>query len=143
MEGSLAHAFISYVRENSGIVDRLASELRSRGIDVFVDRDSIYPGLRWKDAINKAIQEGAFFIACFSHKLTERPQTYMYGEIRLAVDRLRQMPRDRAWFIPVVLDDANIPYIPISDYEKLSDIQYVSLSKDWNGGIRKILRSMK
>ena len=95
----MTHAFISYVRENSEIVDRLASELRSRGIEVWLDRDSIYPGLRWKDAINKAIQEGAFFIACFSNELNKRQQSYMYGEISLAVDRLRQMPRDRAWFI--------------------------------------------
>jgi hypothetical protein len=139
----VTHVFISYVRENSEIVDRLCSELRSRGIEVWLDRESIFAGLRWKDAINKAINEGSFFIACFSNESNKRQQAYMYGEISVAVDRLRQMPRDRAWFIPVVLDGTKIPYIPINDYDKLSDIQTVSLSEDWNGGIRKILQSMK
>ena len=111
-EGSLTHAFISYVRENSETVVRLASELRSRGIEVWLDRDSIYPRLRWKDAINKAIQEGAFFIACFSNELNKRQQPCKYGEISLAVDRLRQMPRDREWFIPVVLDDTRASRAP-------------------------------
>src|SRR5215218_6235917 len=101
MEGDLAHAFISYIRENSDVVDRLASELRSRGIEVWLDRDSIRPGLRWKDAINKAIQEGAFFIACFSKELKKKQESFMYGEISLAIDKLMKMPRDRAWFIPV------------------------------------------
>jgi len=142
-EGSVTHAFISYVRENSEIVDRLASELKSRGIEVWLDRESIYPGVRWKDAIHKAIQEGAYFIACFSNEFNKKQESYMRGEISLALDRLRQMPRERAWFIPVVLDEATIPYIPISDYDKLSDIETVSLSKDWNSGIEKILHAMK
>ena len=65
-----AHVFISYVRENGKIVGRLAKDLREFGIEVWLDRNAIMPGQWWKDAINKAIQNGAFFIACFSKSLT-------------------------------------------------------------------------
>ena len=53
--------FISYVRENSDVVDRLADELRACGIKVWIDRDDIAPGQYWKDAISEAIQKGAYF----------------------------------------------------------------------------------
>jgi hypothetical protein len=79
-----AHAFISYVRENRAAVDRLAEDLRSFGVRVWLDRNDIMPGQWWKDAINEAIQNGAFFIACFSKELNERQETYMHGELRLA-----------------------------------------------------------
>lgn len=102
MRGNLAqtYAFISYVRDNSGLVDRLAGCLRDSGVKVWLDRNDIAPGRYWKDAIKEAIENGAYFIACFSRELNERMETYMHGELRIAIDRLRNMPRDRIWFIP-------------------------------------------
>ena len=89
MDAQQAYAFISYVRENSDIVDRLAKDLQSFGIQVWLDRNDIMPGQWWKDAINGAIQKGAFFIACFSKEMNTRQETYMHGELRLAIDRLK------------------------------------------------------
>ena len=60
--------FISYVRDNIKIVDRLCQELKSRGIQVWLDRNDIGPGSRWKQEIREAIHQGAFFIACFSRE---------------------------------------------------------------------------
>lgn len=138
-----AHAFISYIRENSDAVDRLAGDLQANGVKVWLDRNDIMPGQYWKDAINDAIQSGAYFIACFSNELNERPETYMHGELRLAIERLRNMPRDRVWFISVLLNDTNIPSHTISDHETLADINTVRLFDDWNDGLRKIVRAMK
>ncbi len=67
----------------------------------------------------------------------------MHGELRLAIDQLRNMPNDRIWFIPVLLNDAQIPAHDISDREKLSDIQAVPLFPDWNLGLTKILVAMR
>jgi hypothetical protein len=57
----MPHVFISYVRENKDVVDRLASELKSRGVTVWLDRKDIEPGARWRDAIKNAIRGGNFF----------------------------------------------------------------------------------
>ncbi|SPH17933.1 hypothetical protein DEA8626_01461 [Defluviimonas aquaemixtae] len=136
------HAFISYVREDSAIVDRLATELRSNGVIVWLDRDDILPGHFWKDAIKKAISEGGYFIACFSQELQSREETYMHGELRLAIDRLRGMPRERTWFIPVLLNKTEIPNHPISDFENLSEINFIELYDNWDESIVKLLTSM-
>ena len=53
----MAHVFISYVHQKRDVVDRLAKELRNRGVTVWLDRDDIEPGARWRDAIKKAIIE--------------------------------------------------------------------------------------
>jgi hypothetical protein len=143
-ERALIYAFISYVRQNSEIVDRLAEGLRSYGVRVWLDRNSIAPGQYWQDAINNAIQNGAFFIACFSKELNARDESRMHGELSLAIDRLRNMPRERVWFIPVLLNDTKIPPIPISNRETLENIQAVELFRgDWNEGVIKILHAMK
>jgi len=136
------HAFISYVRENSDLVDKLAAELRANGVEVWLDRDDILPGEYWQDAISTAIADGAFFIACYSSEMDSRKETYMHGELRLAIDRLRSMPRERIWFIPVMLNEAKIPRHPISGHETLSDINTIDLFNDWDASVRTILRVM-
>lgn len=136
------HAFISYVRENSALVDRLAKDLRANGVEVWLDRDAILPGAYWQDSISNAISEGAFFIACFSEEMNARQETYMHGELRLAIDRLRSMPRERIWFIPVMLNETKIPNHQISSHEKLADINTVSIYLDWSESIKLILRVM-
>jgi hypothetical protein len=138
-----AHAFISYVRENREIVDHLARDLQAFGIKVWLDRNDIMPGQWWKDAINEAIQKGAFFVACFSKELSERQETYMHGELRLAIDRLRNIPKSRVWFIPVLINETEIPSHNISDHETLKDINAIMLFENWDEGLSKILRAMK
>ena len=45
--------FVSYVREDQTIVDRLVGELRTHGAQIWLDRTAIKPGERWADAIRK------------------------------------------------------------------------------------------
>ena len=133
-------AFISYVRENIEMVDRLCQELKSHGIEVWLDRNDIDPGLRWKQEIRRAIQDGAFFIACFSEEYNNRDKTYMNEELTLAIEELRQRPTDRIWFIPVKLNDCEIPDRDIGPGETLREIEYVKLYEDWDSSIQRILK---
>ena len=133
-------AFISYVRENIEMVDRLCQELKSHGIEVWLDRNDIDPGLRWKQEIRRAIQDGAFFIACFSQEYNERDKTYMNEELTIAIEELRQRPTDQSWFIPVKLNKCEIPDHDIGAGETLREIEYVKLYEDWDSSIQRILK---
>src|SRR5688572_29430341 len=97
------HVFISYVRDNIDVVEKLAGDLRTAGVEVWLDRERIKPGQRWKDAIRNAIRSGALFIACFSREYFERDKSYMNEELTIAIDELRLRATNRTWFIPVVL----------------------------------------
>jgi hypothetical protein len=85
----MSHVFVSYVREDSSDVERLVFHLRSAGVEVWIDREDIPPGARWKDTIRNAIRTGMFFIPCFSKAYLGRTKTYMNEELGLAIEELR------------------------------------------------------
>ena len=131
--------FLSYVRENSEVVQRLYDSLSSLGVGIWLDRNDIMPGTRWQQAIRRAIRQGSSFIACFSKEYNRRGTTFMNEEITLAIEELRRRPTDQAWFIPVKLSECEIPDREIGGGETLEDLQYVELYKNWDDGIQKIL----
>jgi hypothetical protein len=135
----MAHVFVSYVREDSAVVDRLCTVLRVSDVEVWLDRDRILPGQRWQEAIRSAISEGAFFIACFSKEYILKERTFMNEELTLAIEELRKRPVNRAWFIPVLLNPCDVPDRNIGGGESLNAIQRVSLFSDWEAGIQEIL----
>src|SRR5688572_19564469 len=117
-----SHVFVSYVREDQQAVDRLAAQLRQAGVEVWLDREQIQPGQRWQAAIASGIENGAFFIACFSKAYEARVSSYVNEEITLAIDELRRRPTNRAWFIPVLLSGGTVPNRRIGAGETLRDI---------------------
>ena len=135
----MSHVFVSYVRENQDIVTRLCDDLRRNSVEVWFDRDEIEPGTFWEDTIRRAISEGDFFIACFSMEYNSRYETVMNEELNLAISILRRRPRDRSWFIPVLLS-GYVPDWDIGGGKTLSSLQRVNLSKNqWDTGIQEIL----
>jgi outer membrane protein assembly factor BamB len=137
------HVFISYVHDDAPIVEKLHEELVTQGIKVWLDRENISPGERWRAAIRRAIIEGAYFIACFSASYSQRTKTFMNEELVLAIEELRQRPTDRVWFIPVKLSQCEIPDRNIGAGETLTDLQYVDLSNDWEKGLGRIVSTMR
>jgi len=139
----MSNIFISYVRENQEIIDKLVNDLEAFGINVWLDRNNLNPGDRWQDNIKKAISNGNYFLACFSDEYYIRDKTYMNEELTLAIEELRKRSTERAWFIPVLLSDCRIPEQKISSVEKLSDIHSIELYKDWACGIQKLISVIK
>jgi hypothetical protein len=107
------HVFLSHVREDALCVERLSAGLGARGIGTWLDRHQIRPGERWERAIEGAIRSGAFFVACFSQAYAAKPTSYMNEELHIATREVRRRPLDRAWFLPIRLDDCEIPDWPI------------------------------
>ena len=136
------HVFLSYVRENAEVIDRLASGLKAQGVRVWVDRDQISPGQRWQDATREAIRNGALFVACFSYQYAERDIAYMNEELVIAIEELRKRPPDRAWFIPVSIDGSPIPPRSIGGSETLRSLQWVDFTEvGWDEGVARIARA--
>ena len=135
----MKHVFISYCHENMTLVDWFCQKLMSHGIKVWLDRDELVPGIRWKQAIQQAIHQGDFFIACFSKEYSARDQTYMSEELSLAVERLREKPADKMWFIPVKLNECEVPDIDIGSGATLRDLQYINLYQDSDAAIQRLL----
>lgn len=138
----MAHVFISYVRENKEQADKLYETLSDADIEVWLDRQQIPPGTRWKQAIRDAIESGSFFLACFSSEYQARDRSHMNEELTFAIEELRKRPRDRAWFIPVLLSECKIPNWSIGAGDTLRDLQWINLGDDWDEGIRQLLQTI-
>ncbi|HXD32964.1 MAG TPA: TIR domain-containing protein [Pyrinomonadaceae bacterium] len=134
----MTHVFISYVHDDKDLVDQLANDLRALGVEVWLDRERIRPGERWKDAIRQAIGKGAFFLCCFSAHYESREKSYMNEELTLAIDELRQYSAERTWFIPVLVSRCEIPSRSIGAGETVRDLQWVDLYTDWSRGVHQI-----
>lgn len=133
------YVFVSYVRDDQVVVDRLVSALKSGGLTVWLDRNDIPGGARWKDAIRNAIRNGAAAVACFSTNFSARTTSYMNVELVEMIDELRARPSDAGWFFPVRLDNCSIPDKRIGGGESLADIQSVDLFPDFDAGVSKLI----
>lgn len=142
MQEPRRHVFISYVRENAKDVELLAEAIRRSGVRVWLDREALQPGMRWRNAIRRAIERGAFFLARFSAEYAEKGKSYMNEELTLAIDELRKYPSDQVWFIPVRLTHCEIPDRVIGAGETLRHLQWVDLFADWDRGVSGILRTV-
>jgi len=127
----LGHVFISYVREDKALVDKICTALETANIPCWRDVKSLDPGDKWKSKIRNAIQNHSLvFLPCFSRQSVAKSKSMMNEEIILAIDEYRKLPPDAAWIFPVRLDDSSIPDWELGAGKMLSDIQYVNLFGD-------------
>lgn len=136
----MSNVFISYIRENRDIVQRLADDLTAGGLEVWLDLKDLSPGVRWKDEIRRAIKSGGLFLACFSPEYYARDSTHMNEELNLAIEESRRRHADRPWLIPVLLAQCKIPDRSIGGGENLQDLQAVRLYDDWEAGVLSLLK---
>lgn len=137
----MSFVFISYMRDDQTLVDRLCESLRGAGIDSWIDRESIKPGQDWEAALSEAITSGSHFIACFSEAFLRRPGTYMRQELAHAA-RIASQTTSQNWLIPVRLTDVNIDEITIGLGLDLHRIHWADLSSEWNRGIAQIVEAI-
>jgi hypothetical protein len=138
----MAKVFLSYVTEDLEAVRRLANDLQGHDIQPWLDRDRLNAGVRWKDEIRSAIANGDFFVACFSTEYYRRQKSFMNDELLVAIEQLRQKSPQRIWFIPVLLNDCDVPSLDIGGGRTLIDLQWVNLHLDWDAGIKQIARTI-
>jgi len=139
----LGHVFISYVREDFAMIEKLSDSLKSSGIEVWLDRKSLGAGVNWRKAIKKAIASGAYFVACFSENYYRKRASYMNKEVRIALEIMSEMPEDRVWLIPVRLSDVEIPEFEIIGGQTLRHFEYVDLWRNWDRGVAKIVTAIR
>lgn len=139
------HAFISYVREDADVVDRIERALEYAGIDVWRDVKDIPPGEDWRVAVRDAIRSGSLaFVACFSSTSVAAGNSGQREELDLALALHGAEGLDHSWLIPVRLDDCDVPGLPFGSKGKLTDRQYIDLfGGAWDRGISRLVERVQ
>jgi TolB-like protein/Tfp pilus assembly protein PilF len=106
--------FLSYAREDGEAARRIAEALRGFGIEVWFDLSELRGGDAWDQQIRRQIKECTLFVPIVSAHTQARDEGYFRREWRLAVDRTHDMAENRAFLVPVIIDDtreadANVP----------------------------------
>ena len=111
--------FISYAREDGDDAGFLYRRFAEAGFVPWMDKHSIVPGERWDTAIQRALKEADFFVACLS-STSVRKRGYLQREFKFALDKWREFLDDDIYIIPIRLDDCEIP-------AELSAFQWIDL----------------
>ncbi len=137
------HVFISYVHENYQLVRRLIDTLEVNNIKVWFDKERLRPAVPWEQAIKDAINDGIYFLACFSDNYTRQDVLYMNKELEIALKQMELMPDDNEWFIPVKLTYSEIQDMGAGLNKALTTIKWIDLSRNWEEGVQIIINLIK
>ena len=136
MVGELSRVFIGYAHEDKTAAIKLYEDLKSAGLDVWIDEKSLLAGQDWRAAITKAIRESRYFLA-ISSRNSESKKGFVQKELHIALEILDEFPDSDIFIIPVRLDESEL------SQEKLRSLHRVDMFPDWQEGIEKILKSIK
>ena len=101
-----SHAvFLSYASQDAEAAQRICEALRGAGIEVWFDQSALRGGDVWDQTIRKQIKTCVLFIPVISRHTHERDEGYFRLEWKLAVDRSHLMTTNKAFLLPVVVDD--------------------------------------
>ncbi len=106
--------FISHAHQDAEVAQRLAHDLESYGYDIWIAPDSIRPGEKWVEAINRGLEESGVFLLLISPEAVN--SAWVKSEAYIAIE-LNHHGKMR--FIPIKIRDANEPLLWRS-YQQIS-----------------------
>ena len=127
--------FLAYAQEDRAAVKRLYTALHNAGFEPWMDQEKLLPGQNWPRAIERAIDLSEFFICCFSRRSVVK-RGHFQCELDYALNVARRMPAEEIFFLPVRLDDCEVPR------DIASRVQHVDLFPDWDRGLGSLFKAM-
>ena len=117
--------FLSYASQDADAARQICDALRAAGIEVWFDQSELRGGDAWDQSIRRQIKTCALFLAIISKHTHERAEGYFRLEWKLAVDRSHLIMANKAFLVPVVIDDTaddeeNVP-------DKFREVQWTRL----------------
>ena len=97
--------FLSHASQDAEAAQRICEALRAAGIEVWFDQSALRGGDVWDQTIRKQIKTCVLFIPVISRHTHDRDEGYFRLEWKLAVDRSYLMTTNKAFLLPVVVDD--------------------------------------
>lgn len=97
--------FISYASEDRDAALALATMLERHNIDAWLDKHRLVGGDHYDTKIRKNIERCDAFVPLISRSTEARNQGYVFKEWGWAVTHHQNLPPNRKFFFPVVLDD--------------------------------------
>jgi hypothetical protein len=124
--------FLAYASVDKSAARDLYQRLKADGFLPWFDEANLLAGQLWELEIERSIHSSDFVVALLSKNSVGRAG-YVNREIRMALDRADQMPRDQTFVIPVRIDKTKLP-------DNLRHVQFVDLYSD--AGYRHLVAAL-
>ena len=127
--------FLSYASQDAEAARCICEVLRAGGIEVWFDQSELRGGDAWDQSIRRQIKTCALFIPVVSRHTHDRAEGYFRLEWKLAVDRSHLIMANKAFLLPVVVDqtrddDANVPREVTTEYRLATGKSVVKTGDD-------------
>ena len=124
--------FISYVKEDFTRVEPLYDKLKEQGLNPWIDRVNLLPGVDWDREIVRQIKQSHFVLFCLSHRSLNK-RGYVQKELRTALRVFEEIPTGQRYLIPVRLEECEVP-------DELSKYHFADIFRA--GEFDKLLKSI-
>ena len=118
--------FFSYSRADKDFVLRLAKDLRSAGVNLWIDQLDIAPGDRWDRAVEEALAAAPCLLVVLS---PDSVHFTVMDQVSLAFDEKKRI-------FPVVTRQCNVPF-------RLRRLQYVDFTTGYDVGLAALVGALK
>lgn len=119
--------FISHSSADKPIARQIASELRNKGIDVWIDEKDIVAGSSIGDAVAEGIEQSDYFLILISGKSVQ--SRWVHEEASMAFQKAMEV---KFPIIPIRLDGTAVPRI-------IKHLKYIDFKPSTKSGIDEIL----
>ena len=107
MGASNGAVFLSYASEDAEAASRIADALKATGIEVWLDKSELRGGDAWDRKIRDQIETCRLFMPIVSSNTQARDEGYFRREWSLGAERTRDMADEKAFLVPVVIDETS------------------------------------
>jgi formylglycine-generating enzyme required for sulfatase activity len=122
--------FVSHAHEDANFAHQLAGDLQRNGWRVWIVPDSIRPGEKWAEAINRGLEESGVFVVALTPAAVA--SNWVKTETNIAIELAH---RDEARFIPLRVADCRPPVL----WSAFQRIDFVGQSAE---GLSQLLRAL-
>lgn len=124
--------FLCHASEDKPAVRALYAELKTIGIEPWLDEEDLLPGQLWSTEIPKALRAADIVLVCLSRAALTKAG-YVQKEIKYALDAADEQPEGTIFLIPALLEACKVP-------DRLNHLQYVKLFEP--DGLKKLTRAL-
>jgi hypothetical protein len=127
MQDEAQKVFFSYARADAEFVLKLATDLRSAGVDLWIDQLDIPAGAQWDRAVEDALE------ACSCLLLVLSPRSIasqnVMDEASFAIEQDKKI-------VPVLYQNCDIPF-------RLKRLQYIDFCGDYDIAYTKLVKALR
>lgn len=131
IERNPRQVFISYAHQDAQFAQRLANDLKAKGLEIWMAPDSIKPGEKWVEAINRGLAEcGVFMLVLTRSSVNSR---WVESETNAAIE-LEHAGKLR--FVPLQVEEVKTSPL-------WAVYQHVSFREGYGAGLESLLSQLE